>query len=127
MKNNTYQFRDKREILDDVLPEYPKISKAPRSLFDFPEVEEIKGDPKALDAFEDRKRAEEAGKKYKAVDERGNVYLVPNPWGYEPREPGRKPVPRPEPEKVYTYREALAAARGEDLNEFRGRKEAGNF
>ncbi len=111
---------DKRAIIDHVLPEYQKISEAPGSVFDLPEfhaavenarVHDIsKRDMSAtIDGIEARARKHEQGKKYKAVDADGNIYLIANPWVWKRDEETRTAF-RPEPEFVMTYQQALVAA-----------------
>ena len=85
---------NKAKILDAVLRDIPKISTAPRSLGAFAEMYKLQG--KELDDFEDRVRAAEVGKVYKASDGEGNVYLLCNPW-----------IGMPCKKLKYTYDEAL--------------------
>jgi hypothetical protein len=98
---------DRRKILDDVLPEYDAISKAPKSILDFPIAWKMDG--AQLDIFEERVRARDAQKFYKAVDGNGNVYLIKNPWSAAEMTPNG--VRLPKPELKYRYQEAVDAAK----------------
>ena len=111
---------DKRAIIDHVLPEYKKISEAPGSVFDLAEFHAATENALAhdvskremsatIDDIEARARRREQGKKYKAVDGDGNIYLVTNPWVWKRNEETRTAF-RPEPEFVMSYQQALVAA-----------------
>ena len=102
---------DKRAILDQVLPEYRKISDAPANLEELPGYHCNFSDEK-FEHFKLKAIDEERSKKYKAVDEYGNIYLVANPWAchIETREDGTLWVIHPPPKRVMTYAEAKRKA-----------------
>lgn len=98
-------------ILDQLLPEYQKISQAPSSCWQIP-----KQPGKDFITNEDDLlawKAEESRKLYKAVDNDGNVYLIQNPytWGHwvDPESNGGKVTIRGHRELVYTASQARAA------------------
>lgn len=79
---------DKRQILDNVRQDLQPISKAPRSIMDFPQAYHLTG--AELDKFEAEQKAIDAQKVYKAVDDKGNVYTLSNPWSTKQEIPARR-------------------------------------
>ena len=102
---------DRRSIIDQVLPEYEKITDAPLRIEDVPGYSEEFSDEEYSD-FAARAIAEERAKLYKAVDADGNIYLVANPWTrhIELREDGRHWVVHRKPIKVMSHAEARRKA-----------------
>lgn len=102
---------DKWAVLDQVLPEYQKLTEAPTS------VEELPGyssdfSAEAFDAFKAKAMAEERLRRYKGMDAHGNILFVDNPWArqIETREDGTCWVVRPRPHFVMSYEEAKRQA-----------------
>lgn len=85
-------FKEANELLKVVLPEYEFISKA-RGM----------NEPGVL---------QDGGKKYKATDNAGNVYLVRNPaaWPTRTTPNGETIRYRPHPELIMTFAELKKAA-----------------
>lgn len=92
---------DKRKIIEQVLPEYTKISKAPTR------------PPEGVNY--ETWAAEERKVRYKAVDENGNVYLIQNPavWDEYSDDKGRRFKVRPQPILRYTYAKAQSEVKSE--------------
>lgn len=92
MKSQILSSEEIKNILENTLPEYKRISEAPNRA-DFEERAEKQGR-----AVEELLR-HEAEKRYKACDRNGNVYLVINPaaWTESTDENGRLWRHRPNP------------------------------
>lgn len=109
--SDRFKLIDRRAIIDQVLPEYKKVTEAPSR------VEDLPGyfsdfTPEELDSFRLVAMAEERKRRYKSVDLEGNIYLVGNPWArvIETRKDGTVWVVYPKPVQVMTYAEAKREA-----------------
>ena len=102
---------ERRAILDKVLPGYKKIKDAPSRIEDLPGYSPDLT-PEELDSFRIVAMAEERKRRYKSVDQEGNIYLVGNPWArvIETREDGTVWVVYPKPVQIMTYAEAKREA-----------------
>lgn len=91
-------------ILDNILPEHERISRA--------------RDSGQLEDEADRRRVsvervfeEERAREYKAIDRMGNVWLVRNPAAWRARtRDGMTFLERPKPRHVLTYKQAISHA-----------------
>lgn len=103
--------QDKRAIVDEVLPDVPKLSEAPACLEDLPGYS-VDFSVDETQKFRQQAMPVERQRKYKWADASGNVYLTTNPWLHrlETREDGTHWVIRPKPQLVMRYEEARRKA-----------------
>lgn len=106
--------RDEKGLaeISDVWPEYPAAHDMPKDPQDDPAFWKITN-PKERDEFYDQWRAQEAAKRYKAIDTAGVVWLIQNPavWNRTKSADGVPVILRPKPVrlgKVADYRRGVA-------------------
>jgi len=117
---------DAKQVLDSVLPEYQRISQAPKSIFDLPEfgayVEKARREKwpasqraKEIDRLDDLLMQRETGKLYKSIDAVGNIFLIVNPITWKTRQDsvGRWWRSRPEPKLAMAAADVQRAINGQ--------------
>jgi len=110
------QTKNKRESIEWVLQDMPRISTAPRSITKCAGWDAICKNAVAVDKFTEQRLAEELHKEYKSVDEWGNVWIITNPWAWQCMEmpKGAEQICkmiRPKPRLAFTYEQALQESR----------------
>lgn len=106
---------DEISILDQILPEYKKISEAPSAFPSGIDYDWRNGKPLT---YEDKAFIEaEQKKRYKAQDASGSVYLIMNPlvWPRKLRADGTFYLYRPKPQRMFTKRQAQDEAQNAPL------------